>query len=81
MEAKSWGSFQPEWTAWDQTVKYCAFAYQQYIAISSFLTSVCDPPRHGAVWHRRQLFVATPTTIEWMRKPIDVINKMEKKKR
>ncbi|KAJ9550689.1 hypothetical protein OSB04_014734 [Centaurea solstitialis] len=39
----SWESFQPvggmlpqpEWTAWDQTVEYCAFAYQQYIAISS----------------------------------------------
>ncbi|RLM91245.1 uncharacterized protein C2845_PM08G20680 [Panicum miliaceum] len=26
---------QPEWTVWDQTVEYCAFAYQQYIVISS----------------------------------------------
>ncbi|OMP07716.1 hypothetical protein COLO4_07112 [Corchorus olitorius] len=39
----SWETFQPvggllpqpEWTAWDQTVEYCAFAYQHYIVISS----------------------------------------------
>ncbi|XP_002521175.2 uncharacterized protein LOC8262807 isoform X2 [Ricinus communis] len=61
---------QPEWTAWDQTVEYCAFAYQQYIVISSlrpqyrYLGDVAIPYATGAVWHRRQLFVATPTTIE-----------------
>ncbi|AQK97006.1 Transducin/WD40 repeat-like superfamily protein [Zea mays] len=61
---------QPEWTAWDQTVEYCAFAYQQYIVISSlrpqfrYLGDVSIPFATGAVWHRRQLFVATPTTIE-----------------
>ncbi|KAK1591349.1 hypothetical protein Q3G72_006274 [Acer saccharum] len=61
---------QPEWTAWDQTVEYCAFAYQQYIVISSlrpqyrYLGDVAIPHATGAVWHRRQLFVATPTTIE-----------------
>ncbi|XP_074566560.1 uncharacterized protein LOC141823194 [Curcuma longa] len=61
---------QPEWTAWDQTVEYCAFAYQQYIVISSlrpqfrYLGDVAIPFATGAVWHRRQLFVATPTTIE-----------------
>ncbi|KAK9291549.1 hypothetical protein L1049_019497 [Liquidambar formosana] len=74
----SWESFQPvggllpqpEWTAWDQTVEYCAFAYQQYIVISSlrpqyrYLGDVAIPYATGAVWHRRQLFVATPTTIE-----------------
>ncbi|XP_059652174.1 uncharacterized protein LOC132299510 [Cornus florida] len=74
----SWETFQPvgdllpqpEWTAWDQTVEYCAFAYHQYIVISSlrpqyrYLGDVAIPHATGAVWHRRQLFVATPTTIE-----------------
>ncbi|KAL7205594.1 hypothetical protein ACSBR2_018515 [Camellia fascicularis] len=74
----SWETFQPvggllpqpEWTVWDQTVEYCAFAYQQYIVISSlrpqyrYLGDVAIPHATGAVWHRRQLFVATPTTIE-----------------
>ncbi|KAG2406453.1 uncharacterized protein HKW66_Vig0057090 [Vigna angularis] len=74
----SWETFQPvgdllpqpEWTAWDQTVEYCAFGYQQYIVISSlrpqyrYLGDVAIPYATSAVWHRRQLFVATPTTIE-----------------
>ncbi|XP_050363724.1 uncharacterized protein LOC126782510 [Argentina anserina] len=74
----SWETFQPvggllphpEWTAWDQTVEYCAFAYQKYIVISSlrpqyrYLGDVAIPNATGAVWHRRQLFVVTPTTIE-----------------
>ncbi|KAJ4843544.1 hypothetical protein Tsubulata_007960 [Turnera subulata] len=74
----SWETFQPvgnllpqpEWTAWDQTVEYCAFAYQRYIVISSlrpqyrYLGDVAIPYATGAVWHRRQLFVVTPTTIE-----------------
>ncbi|KAG0461172.1 hypothetical protein HPP92_021469 [Vanilla planifolia] len=74
----SWETFQPvsgllaqpEWMAWDQTVEYCAFAYQQYIVISSlrpqfrYLGDVAIPAATGAVWHRRQLFVVTPTTIE-----------------
>ncbi|XP_022156771.1 uncharacterized protein LOC111023603 [Momordica charantia] len=74
----SWETFQPvggllpqpEWTAWDQTVEYCAFAYQHYIVISSlrpqyrYLGDVAIPYATGGVWHRRQLFVATPTTIE-----------------
>ncbi|KAK7337623.1 hypothetical protein VNO77_18206 [Canavalia gladiata] len=74
----SWETFQPvggllpqpEWTAWDQTVEYCALAYQQYIVISSlrpqyrYLGDVAIPYATSAVWHRRQLFVATPTTIE-----------------
>ncbi|KAF4371823.1 hypothetical protein F8388_009222 [Cannabis sativa] len=61
---------RPEWTAWDQTVEYCAFAYPQYIVISSlrpqyrYLGDVAIPFATGGVWHRRQLFVATPTTIE-----------------
>ncbi|KAK7259070.1 hypothetical protein RIF29_24666 [Crotalaria pallida] len=74
----SWETFQPvggllpqpEWTAWDQTVEYCAFAYQQYIVISClrpqyrYLGDVAIPYATSAVWHRRQLFVVTPTTIE-----------------
>ncbi|KAL2345556.1 hypothetical protein Fmac_006841 [Flemingia macrophylla] len=74
----SWETFQPvggllpqpEWTAWDQTVEYCAFAYQQYIVISSlrpqyrYLGDVAIRYATSAVWNRRQLFVATPTTIE-----------------
>ncbi|KAI4310907.1 hypothetical protein MLD38_035851 [Melastoma candidum] len=74
----SWETFQPvgdllpqpDWTAWDHTVEYCAFAYQHYIVISSlrpqfrYLGDVSIPYATGAVWHRRQLFVATPTTIE-----------------
>ncbi|KAG9448062.1 hypothetical protein H6P81_014190 [Aristolochia fimbriata] len=74
----SWETFQavsgllsqPEWAAWDQTVEYCAFAYPQYIVISSlrpqyrYLGDVAIPCATSAVWHRRQLFVATPTTIE-----------------
>ncbi|KAK4785918.1 hypothetical protein SAY86_002607 [Trapa natans] len=74
----SWESFepvggllpQPEWTAWDGTVEYCAFAYHNYIVISSlrpqyrYLGDVSIPYATGGVWHRRQLFVATPTTIE-----------------
>ncbi|KAL4187528.1 hypothetical protein AMTRI_Chr09g19440 [Amborella trichopoda] len=61
---------QPEWTAWDQTVEYCAFAYQQYIVISSlrpqyrYLGDVAIPSAVSGVWHRRQLFVVTPTAIE-----------------
>ncbi|KAJ6850889.1 uncharacterized protein M6B38_262105 [Iris pallida] len=61
---------QPEWTVWDQTVEYCAFAYHQYIVISSlrpqyrYLGDVAIPSATSAVWHRRQLFVVTPTTIE-----------------
>nr|GMD87232.1 G-protein beta subunit-like protein (contains WD40 repeats) [Ipomoea batatas] len=74
----SWETFQPvgaalpqpEWTAWDQTVEYCAFAYPEYIVIASlrpqfrYLGDVAIPYATGAVWQRRQLFVATPTTIE-----------------
>ncbi|CAN6477268.1 unnamed protein product [Victoria cruziana] len=74
----SWETFQPvsgllsqpEWAAWDQTVEYCAFAYQHYIVISSlrpqyrYLGDVAIPSATGGVWHRRQLFVVTPTTIE-----------------
>ncbi|KAF7818053.1 transcription initiation factor TFIID subunit 5 [Senna tora] len=74
----SWETFQPvgdllpqpEWTAWDQTVEYCAFAYQHYIVISClrpqyrYLGDVAIPYATSAVWHRRQLFVITPTTIE-----------------
>ncbi|KAI3996980.1 hypothetical protein MKX01_021256 [Papaver californicum] len=93
----SWETFQPvsgllsqpEWTAWDQTVEYCAFAYQQYIVISSlrpqyrYLGDVAIPGATGAVWHRRQLFVATPTTIECVFvdagvAPIDIETKRRK---
>ncbi|KAF5180895.1 Tset complex member tstf [Thalictrum thalictroides] len=93
----SWETFQPvsgllsqpEWTAWDQTVEYCAFAYPQYIVISSlrpqyrYLGDVAIPCATGAVWHRRQLFVATPTTIECVFvdagvAPIDIETKKRK---
>ncbi|KAL3538413.1 hypothetical protein ACH5RR_001779 [Cinchona calisaya] len=93
----SWESFQPvgdllphpEWTAWDQTVEYCAFAYQHYIVISSlrpqyrYLGDVAIPHATGAVWHRRQLFVVTPTTIECVFvdagvAPIDIETKRRK---
>ncbi|XVE78705.1 hypothetical protein DITRI_Ditri14bG0000100 [Diplodiscus trichospermus] len=74
----SWETFQPvggllpqpEWTAWDQTVEYCALAYQHYIVICSlrpqfrYLGDVAIAYATGGVWQRRQLFVATPTTIE-----------------
>ncbi|XP_027108109.2 uncharacterized protein [Coffea arabica] len=93
----SWESFQPvgdllpqpEWTAWDQTVEYCAFAYQHYIVISSLrpqyrcLGDVAIPHATGAVWHRRQLFVVTPTAIECVFvdagvAPIDIETKKRK---
>lgn len=93
----SWETFQPvgdllpqpEWTAWDQTVEYCAFAYHHYIVISSlrpqyrYLGDVAIPNATGAVWHRRQLFVATPTTIECVFvdagvAPIDIETKRRK---
>ncbi|KAK6119119.1 hypothetical protein DH2020_047127 [Rehmannia glutinosa] len=93
----SWETFQPvggllpqpEWTAWDQTVEYCAFAYQQYIVISSlrpqfrYLGDVAIPFATGAVWHRRQLFVTTPTTVECVFvdagiAPIDIETKKRK---
>ncbi|GFP95047.1 hypothetical protein PHJA_001649100 [Phtheirospermum japonicum] len=93
----SWETFQPvggllpqpEWTAWDQTVEYCAFAYQQHIVISSlrpqfrYLGDVAIPYATGGVWHRRQLFVATPTTIECVFvdagiAPIDIETKRKK---
>ncbi|KAK6119072.1 hypothetical protein DH2020_047190 [Rehmannia glutinosa] len=86
----SWGLLpQPEWTAWDQTVEYCAFAYQQYIVISSlrpqfrYLGDVAIPFATGAVWHRRQLFVTTPTTVECVFvdagiAPIDIETKKRK---
>lgn len=74
----SWETFQPvggllpqpDWTAWDQTVEYCAFGYPQHIVICSlrpqfrYLGDVAIPYATGAVWQRRQLFVATPTTVE-----------------
>ncbi|XP_060167461.1 uncharacterized protein LOC132598543 isoform X1 [Lycium barbarum] len=74
----SWETFQPvggllpqpDWTAWDQTVEYCAFGYPQHIVICSlrpqfrYLGDVAIPFATGAVWQRRQLFVATPTTVE-----------------
>ncbi|KAH7518181.1 hypothetical protein FEM48_Zijuj09G0144400 [Ziziphus jujuba var. spinosa] len=80
---------QPEWTAWDETVEYCAFAYQKYIVISSlrpqyrYLGDVAIPYATGGVWHRRQLFVATPTTIECVFvdagvQPIDIETKRMK---
>ncbi|KAG2590521.1 hypothetical protein PVAP13_5NG407400 [Panicum virgatum] len=74
---------QPEWTVWDQTVEYCAFAYQQYIVISSlrpqfrYLGDVSIPFATGAVWHRRQLFVATPTTIDVF-KSLDLLNNISR---
>ncbi|GMH01420.1 hypothetical protein Nepgr_003259 [Nepenthes gracilis] len=93
----SWETFQPvgdllphpEWTAWDQTVEYCAFAYQKYIVISSlrpqyrYLGDVAISHATSAVWHRRQLFVATPTTIEVVFvdsgiAPIDIETKRKK---
>ncbi|KAL3651465.1 hypothetical protein CASFOL_004467 [Castilleja foliolosa] len=93
----SWETFQPvggllpqpEWTAWDQTVEYCAFAYQQHIVISSlrpqfrYLGDVAIPYATGGVWHRRQFFVATPTTIECVFvdagiAPIDIETKRKK---
>lgn len=61
---------QPEWTSWDQTVEYCAFGYPQYVVISSlrpqyrYLGNVAIAGSTGGVWHRRQLFLATATTIE-----------------
>ncbi|XP_024377308.1 uncharacterized protein [Physcomitrium patens] len=61
---------QPEWSVWDQTVEYCALAYQRYIVIASlrpqfqYLGNVAIGAATGGVWHRRQLFLATPTTIE-----------------
>lgn len=66
------GGFLPqsEWTAWDQAVEYCAFAYQKYIVISSLhpqyrhLGDVAISHATVVVWHWRQLFVATPMTIE-----------------
>ncbi|KAK8615207.1 hypothetical protein V6N13_068988 [Hibiscus sabdariffa] len=74
----SWETFQPvgnpltqpQWTAWDQTIEYCALAYQHYIVICTlrpqfrYLGDVAIAYATGAVWQRRQLFVATPTTIE-----------------
>ncbi|XP_052192236.1 uncharacterized protein LOC127801302 isoform X2 [Diospyros lotus] len=97
LQLYSWETFQPvggllpqpEWTAWDQTVEYCAFAYQQYIVISSlrpqyrYLGDVAIPHATGAVWQRRQLFVATPTTVECVFvdagvAPIDIETKRRK---
>lgn len=80
---------QPEWTAWDQTVEYCAFAYQHYIVLASlrpqfrYLGDVAIVASTGGVWHRRQLFVATPTTIECVFvdagvSPIDLETKKKK---
>lgn len=80
---------QPEWTAWDQTVEYCAFAYQNYIVLASlrpqfrYLGDVAIVASTGGVWHRRQLFVATPTTIECVFvdagvSPIDLETKKKK---
>ncbi|KAJ7534091.1 hypothetical protein O6H91_13G079200 [Diphasiastrum complanatum] len=93
----SWESFkpvsgmlpQPEWSAWDQTVEYCAFAYQRYIVIASlrpqyrYLGNVAIGYATGGVWHRRQLFLATPTSIECVFvdagvSPIDVERKKRK---
>ncbi|KAK4339811.1 hypothetical protein RND71_041273 [Anisodus tanguticus] len=93
----SWETFQPVgsllpqpvWTAWDQTVEYCAFGYPQHIVICSlrpqfrYLGDVAIPFATGAVWQRRQLFVATPTTVECVFvdagvAPIDIETKRRK---
>ncbi|XP_049414854.1 uncharacterized protein LOC125877652 isoform X3 [Solanum stenotomum] len=93
----SWETFQPvggllpqpDWTAWDQTVEYCAFGYPQHIVICSlrpqfrYLGDVAIPFATGAVWQRRQLFVATPTTVECVFvdagvAPIDIETKRRK---
>ncbi|KAE8692839.1 Transducin/WD40 repeat-like superfamily protein isoform 2 [Hibiscus syriacus] len=75
--SRSWETFQPvgnlltqPLTAWNQTVEYRALAYQHYIVICTlrpqfrYLGDVAIAYATGAVWQRRQLFVATPTTIE-----------------
>eukprot|EP00252_Welwitschia_mirabilis_P011688 TRINITY_DN26048_c0_g1_i1.p1 TRINITY_DN26048_c0_g1~~TRINITY_DN26048_c0_g1_i1.p1 ORF type:complete len:887 (-),score=227.22 TRINITY_DN26048_c0_g1_i1:187-2643(-) len=80
---------QPEWTAWDQTVEYCAFAYENNVVIASlrpqfrFVGDVAISSATGGVWHRRQLFVVTPTTIECVFvdagvSPIDLETKKKK---
>eukprot|EP00271_Cylindrocystis_brebissonii_P014334 TRINITY_DN35657_c0_g1_i1.p1 TRINITY_DN35657_c0_g1~~TRINITY_DN35657_c0_g1_i1.p1 ORF type:complete len:1559 (+),score=320.88 TRINITY_DN35657_c0_g1_i1:569-5245(+) len=74
----SWDTFQPispllpqpEWTSWDPAVEHVALAYPSYIVIAAlrpqfrYLGNVAIEAATGGVWHRRQLFLATPTTIE-----------------
>eukprot|EP00897_Mesotaenium_endlicherianum_P007156 jgi/Mesen1/6469/ME000033S05753 len=74
----SWDTFkpvspflpEPQWSAWDPIVEHCALAYRDYITIAVLrpvfrhLGSVAIEAATGGVWHKRQLFLATPTTIE-----------------
>lgn len=74
----SWESFepvggplmQPEWSAWDPSVEYCALAYASCVVIATlrpqfrYLGNVAIKAATSGVWHRRQLFLTTPTSIE-----------------
>ncbi|CAI5501645.1 unnamed protein product, partial [Closterium sp. Naga37s-1] len=74
----SWESFkpvsgmlpEPHWTAWDPIVEYCAFAYATHIVVATLrpqfrcLGHVAVRGATGGTWHRRQLFLATPTSVE-----------------
>ena len=74
----SWESFkpvspplpQPLWSAWDPVVEYCAFAYDSHVVVATLrpqfrcIGHVAIPGATGATWHRRQLFLVTPTTVE-----------------
>ncbi|RZC91105.1 hypothetical protein C5167_028941 [Papaver somniferum] len=68
--ACQWPSFPARMDCMGQNCRNCAFAYQQYNVICSlhpryrYLADVAIPGATGAVRHQRQLFVATPTTIE-----------------
>ncbi|GJP32877.1 hypothetical protein CLOM_g17469 [Closterium sp. NIES-68] len=61
---------EPEWAAWDPIVEYCAFAYATHIVIATLrpqfrcLGHVAVRGATGGTWHRRQLFLATPTSVE-----------------
>ncbi|CAI5536393.1 unnamed protein product, partial [Closterium sp. Naga37s-1] len=61
---------EPHWTAWDPIVEYCAFAYATHIVVATLrpqfrcLGHVAVRGATGGTWHRRQLFLATPTSVE-----------------
>ncbi|CAI5475105.1 unnamed protein product [Closterium sp. Yama58-4] len=61
---------EPHWTAWDPIVEYCAFAYATHIVVATLrpqfrcLGHVAVKGATGGTWHRRQLFLATPTSVE-----------------
>lgn len=74
----SWETFRPVsqllpeplWSLWDPVVEYCALVYEGDVVVASLrpqfrcLGRVAVKGATSGAWQRRQLFLATPTSVE-----------------